>query len=358
MTEFAGFKLPLWYKGVLPECSAVRNAAGLFDVSHMGRAIIQGKDSRQLLDHLTTNNVSSLTPGRGQYSLICNHEGGIKDDVTVFQLQNEEYSIVYNAGNREKDLAWIMSDSRDLGVNVMDISDSVAMFAIQGPRARQIVQKLSSKDVLGIPRFGCAWTEIAGSKVLLSRTGYTGEDGFEVLSWDSTFENPANAESVWNKLLETGKLLGLEPCGLGARDLLRLEAGLCLYGTDMDETTNPFEAKLGWVVKLTKDFIGKQKLQQVKNAGTTRTRVGLVTERRVIPRHGFKISNNGKKVGSVTSGSLSPILNTGIAMGYMETEAAIEGAKVEIDLRGKMEQAKIVKPPFYDTARFGYSRKT
>lgn len=357
LTEFAGFTLPLWFKGIIPESLAVRNAAGLFDVSHMGRAVIKGNDSQKLLDRVTTNDVAALKNEQGQYSLICNYEGGIKDDVLVFRLQNQEYLIVYNAGNREKDHDWILGNSQGLDVKITDVSNQVAMFAVQGPKARQLVQSLSTSDLLGIPRFGCAWIELVGSKALISRTGYTGEDGFEVFVWDSTTAVPTKAQAVWNRLLEVGRSQGLEPCGLGARDLLRLEAGLCLYGADMDETTNPFEARLGFVVKLNKDFIGKERLQAIKLTGVPRTRVGLVTDRRVIPRHGFAIVRDGKRLGTVTSGSLSPLLNTGIAMGYVEKEAGQEGGSVEVQIRDRKERAKVVKPPFYDTARYGYSRK-
>jgi aminomethyltransferase len=200
------------------------------------------------------------------------------------------------------------------------------------------------------------WTQLAGFKCLISRTGYTGEDGFEIFVWNAPIEEPNNAQSVWNRVLETGRTQGLEPCGLGARDLLRLEAGLCLYGTDMDEHTNPYEARLGFVVKLQKNFIGKDQLQGMKEKGTKRIRLGMVTERRVIPRHGFSIFHQDKRIGSVTSGSLSPILNTGIAMGYVEKENALEGIEIDIEVRGRMEKAKTVKTPFYDTTRYGYTR--
>jgi len=357
LTEFAGFNLSLWFKGIIPESLAVRNAAGIFDVSQMGRALIRGKDSQKLLDSITTNDVAALGKGRGQYSLICNPEGGIKDDVWVFRLQDDEHLIVYNAGNRSKDYDWIVSNARGLNVEVQDVSDDVAMFAVQGPKARQLVQEESSNQLDNVPRFGCAWTELAGAKALVSRTGYTGEDGFEVFVWDSPLGNARNAQTVWDRLLQVGKPYGLEPCGLGARDLLRLEAGFCLYGNDMDEKTNPYEAKLGFVVKLHKDFIGKKKLQEIKERGTPRVRVGITTARRVIPRHGFNIIHEGREVGSVTSGTLSPLINTGIGMGYVNTEIAREGNVVEIHVRDRLEEAKIVRPPFYDTSRYGYSRK-
>jgi aminomethyltransferase len=357
LVEFAGFALPLWFKGIISESLAVRNAAGMFDVSHMGRAIVTGKDAQKLLDNITTNDVASLKNQQGQYSLICNDRGGIEDDVLVFRLQDQEYLVVYNAGNRLKDYDWIMKNSSGLDVQMKDVSENVAMFAVQGPDARDLVQRLSSDDLLGLPRFGCSWTKLAGFKTLISRTGYTGEDGFEVFVWDSPIDRPSNAQAVWDKLLEQGGVHGLQPCGLGARDQLRLEAGLCLYGTDMDEDTNPFEARLGFVVKLHKNFIGKQKLQEAKEGGLSRIRVGLVTEKRVIPRHGFSVFSQAKIVGTVCSGSLSPILNTGIAMGYVEKEASEEGSTLDIGVRDRMEKARVVKMPFYDTAKYGHARE-
>lgn len=358
LIEFAGFTLPVWFKGIREEASAVRNAAGIFDVSHMGRAVVKGKDSQRLLDKVTTNDVASLENGRGQYSLICNRNGGIKDDVLVFHLEGQEYFIVYNAGNRAKDYDWVLENSNGLDVKVEDVSDGVAMFAVQGPRARQLVQGLSSTDLSSIPRFGCNWAQIAGARTLVSRTGYTGEDGFELYVWDAPITKPGKAENVWNDLLKTGEAYGLEPCGLGARDLLRLEAGLCLYGNDMDENTNPYEAKLNFVVRLQKDFIGKDRLLAIKERGASRVRVGLRTSRRVIPRHGFEIVTNERVIGHVTSGTLSYLLDTGIAMGYVERDCSQEGNLIQFRIRERTEDAKIVKPPFYDTSQYGYSRKS
>lgn len=357
LAEFAGFNLPLWFKGIIPESLAVRNAAGIFDVSHMGRALIRGKDSQKLLDTVTTNDVASLGNGQGQYSLMCNPEGGIKDDVLVFRLQEREHLIVYNAANRSKDYDWILASARGLNADIQDVSDDVAMFAVQGPKSISVMQELSSIQLDTISRFGCAWAEIAGTKALVSRTGYTGEDGFELFVWDSPVGGSEKGRMVWDRILQTGKPYGLEACGLGARDLLRLEAGLCLYGTDMDENTNPYEAKLGFVVRLHKEFIGKKRLQEIKEKGTPRTRIGLVTTRRVIPRHGFTITHQEKTVGSVTSGTLSPLLNRGIAMGYVSHEIASEGAVLGIEVRNRREEGKIVKPPFYDPSKYGYSRK-
>lgn len=357
LAEFAGYNLPLWYTGIIPESLAVRNAAGMFDVSHMGRAIIRGRESCEFLDKITTNDVSSMEVAQGQYSLICNAEGGIMDDVVVFHLHPNEYLIVYNAGNRSKDYNWILENAKSYNIDVQNISDQVAMFAVQGPKARETVQTISAANLQSVPRFGSAWTELNRTKALVTRTGYTGEDGFEIYVWDSPLDNPTKAQAVWDAIMEAGKPYGLKLCGLGARDLLRLEAGLCLYGNEMDECTNPFEAKLGFAVKLQKDFVGKEKLVRFKEKGTLRVRIGLVMQNKAIPRHGHEIAVNGGSAGRVTSGTFSPLVNTGIAMGYVEKSTAIDGFIVEVQIRSRAEKAKIVKPPFYDLNRYGYARR-
>jgi len=358
LTEFAGFNLPLWFKGIIPESLAVRNAVGIFDVSHMGRALVRGRDSLRFLNHITTNDVSSLSNGSGQYSLLCNPVGGIKDDILVFNLQPDRYLIVYNAANRDSDYEWFISTREGLDVEVEGISDAVAMFAVQGPKAVSLITKLADARLGDLPRFACDWAEIAGCKVLVSRTGYTGEDGFEVFVWDAPIGNAVNAQKVWDQIVNEGRPMGLEPCGLGARDLLRLEAGLCLYGTDMDENTNPFEARLSFVVKFSKDFIGRNSLQEVKEKGPRKLRVGIVTENRVIPRNGFSVILNEKEIGRVTSGALSPLLDRGIAMAYVTPQYANQGDVVEVKIRDRLEGARLVKTPFYDTTKYGYLRRT
>ena len=355
LTDFGGFSLPLWYKGIIPESLAVRNSIGLFDVSHMGRALVRGTEAQKFLQNITTNDVSSLTTGLGQYSLICNPKGGIKDDILVFRLQNE-FLLVYNAANRSKDYEWIQANSTG-DVEIQDISDEVGMLALQGPNAVSLMSRISNQFTESIPRFGCAWTQIAGIRTLVSRTGYTGEDGYEIFVWDSSVAKPENVRTVWDSLLSAGSSYGIEPCGLGARDVLRLEAGLCLYGTDIDENTNPLEARLGFAVKFHKNFIGKQALLELKAAGLiARTRIGLVTLTRVIPRHGFEIFSQGGKVGNVTSGTLSPTTDRGIAMGYVEDKVTHEGDIIEVRIRERFEKGRLAKPPFYDPNRFGYSR--
>ena len=359
LTEFAGFTLPLWFTGITPETLAVRNAVGIFDVSHMGRALVTGDDSERFLNRLASNDVSALTDGLGQYSLLCNPDGTIKDDVLVLRLQKDKHLIVYNAANRAKDYEWFKANTGGFKVSLQDMSNETALFAVQGPKAvhliSEVVERLRPSD---LPRFGCAEGDIAGSRVLLSRTGYTGEDGFEILVWNSPVQDASHALAVWDKLLEAGKPFDLHLCGLGARDLLRLEAGLCLYGTDIDEKTNPFEARLGFVVKLEKDFVGRGKLQEAKQKGPKRLRVGLMMQNRVIPRHGFGITSHGLAIGAVTSGTLSPTVDAGIAMGYVEQASAKEGTLVDVHIRERYETARVTRTPFYDPTKYGYSRSS
>ena len=358
LTEFAGFSLPLWFTGIIPETLAVRNAAGIFDVSHMGRAAVTGEDSERFIQYIASNDVSTLTDGVGQYSLLCNDDGGIKDDIFVFRLAKNNFLIVYNAANRLSDYGWLTEHSKQFNSKVDDISNDVALFAVQGPRAELVLAEATGDPRLRtVGRFHCLEAEVCGCRVLLSRTGYTGEDGFEIFVWDSPIQNAIHAETVWRKLLDTGKPFGLQLCGLGARDLLRLEAGYCLYGTDISESTNPYEARLGFAVKLNKDCIGKKRLQEIKQNGTERLRVGIAMQGRAIPRHGFEITRQGTDIGEVTSGTLSPIINRGIAMGYLEQAAAKSGTLIDVHIRERFEPAAVTDMPFYDTARYGYSRK-
>jgi aminomethyltransferase len=359
MTEFAGFEMPLWYKGITEEHLAVRNSVGVFDVSHMGRVIITGKDALSFLNYVITNDVTILTPNSALYSVMCNENGGIIDDFVVSRLEEEKFMLVPNATNREKDYNWLVKKAEGFKVKIEDISDHVAMFAVQGPNAEKTLQKICTADLSKIERFKCATARLADVEVFLSRTGYTGEDGFEVYIWNAPLNKPDNALKVWNAILEAGKPFGIEPCGLGARDTLRLEAGLCLYGNDIDENTTPLEARLGFVVKFQKDnFIGKSALLKQKEEGVKRRRVGLQMVGQGIPRQGFKIYNDkGENIGHVTSGIFSPLLKRGIAMAYIQAQQAQEGNIVNIEIRGKPAKAKIVPFPFYDAEKYGYKRK-
>ena len=358
MTDFAGFEMPIWYRGIVPETLAVRNKVGIFDVSHMGRAMAQGPNAEPFLNYVTTNDVSALRPGQAHYSLMCNQNGGIKDDMVVLRPEPTRFVIVFNAGNRKKDLEWLTTHAQRSNADFRDISDESALISLQGPKARETLQKLTAAQLPPIPRFGCAQTELAGVNCLISRTGYTGEDGYEILVWDSPLANPQRAENVWNSLLASGKEFGIEPCGLGSRDVLRLEAGMCLYGNDIDETVSPYEARLGFTVKLTKpDFIGKKTLEKQKAEGTTRLRVGLKATTHGIPRPGCEIVKDRDTIGKLTSGTLSPTLNGGIGMGYLPREYATEGQPLGIIVRGKRLDSVVTKFPFYDTDKYGWQRR-
>ncbi|MEM4703659.1 MAG: glycine cleavage system aminomethyltransferase GcvT [Candidatus Bathyarchaeia archaeon] len=358
MTEFACFEMPLRYKGIMSEHMAVRESAGLFDISHMGRVLVSGNDAEKFLNYVITNDVSRLVPNSALYSVMCNEKGGIIDDFVVYRLENK-FMMVFNAGNREKDYDWLTRNAKGFNVKMENVSDEVAMFAVQGPKAARILQDISSQDLSKIERFKCGQAQLAGLEVFLARTGYTGEDGFEIFIWNASLSKPDNAVKLWNTLLEAGKPYGLEPCGLGARDTLRLEAGLCLYGNDIDESTTPLEAGLGFVVKLQKEnFLGKNALQKQKEEGIKRKRVGIIMQEQGIPRPGFKILNDKKEaIGILTSGTFSPLLKVGVGMGYVEATQVQEGAIVNLAIRDKLVKAKIASFPLYDAEKYGYRRK-
>ncbi len=359
ITSFAGFEMPLYYRGIIPEHLAVRNSVGLFDVSHMGRVMVSGTDAENLLNQIMTNDVSKLLPNSAQYTVMCNKNGGIVDDLVFYRLETQKFLVVFNAGNREKDHRWLVQNSESLEVKIEEISDNVAMLAVQGPNATDALRKISSKELSRIERFKCAHVDIAGAEALVARTGYTGEDGFEISIWGASVEAPDKAIEVWNAILEAGKPLGIEPCGLGARDTLRLEAGLCLYGNDIDEGVTPLEAGLDFVVKFQKDsFIGKEALLKQKNEGLRRKRIGIVMVEQGIPRSGHEIFNErGERIGHLTSGTFSPLLRCGVGMGYVGVAQAQEGNVVHVKIRDKQVKAQIKPFPLYDPEEFGYKRK-
>jgi len=358
MVEFAGFEMPLWYKGIIPETLAVRNEVGLFDVSHMGRAIAQGANAEAFLNFVTTNDVSALKPGQAHYTLLCNENGGIKDDIIVLRLEPERFVVVFNAGNRKKDTDWLKAQAVRSHADFTDVSNETALVSLQGPKAQATLEKLSKTDLSKVPRFGCVETEINGVNCLVSRTGYTGEDGFEILVWEASLTSPGRAEDVWNSMLASGEEFGIEPCGLGSRDVLRLEAGMCLYGNDIDENISPYEARLGFTVKLTKsDFIGKVALEKQKAEGTKLLRVGLRATAQGVPRIGYEIVKDANSIGRLSSGTFSPTLNCGIGMGYVPREYAIDGQSLAIMIRERRLDAVVTKFPFYPTDRYGWQRK-
>jgi aminomethyltransferase len=360
MVEFAGFDMPVWYKGIIPEHMAVRTGVGVFDITHMGRVMITGAKSEAFLNYVVTNDVSVLAPLGAQYSVMCNENGGIIDDFILSRLEPEKFMMVYNAANREKDFNWLFHNAKTFGVKVEDISDSVAMFAVQGPSAQLALQKVADADLSKVERFKCGFTKLAGAEGFVSRTGYTGEDGFEVFVWDTPLSKPDKAVMVWNAILDAGKEFGIEPVGLGARDTLRLEAGLCLYGNDIDESTSPLEAGLGFVVKLKKEssFIGKAVLERQKAEGVKRKRVGLkMIDRGPSPRPKVEVSKDGgQKIGEVTSGTFSPLLKNGVAQAYVDAEYAVDGTTVVIHVREKALRAQVSKFPLYDATQYGHAR--
>jgi aminomethyltransferase len=360
LTEFAGFEMPLYYEGIIPEHLAVRNSVGIFDISHMGRVTITGADSERFLNHIITNDASKLSPNSAQYSVMCTENGETIDDFVVYRLKTDKFMVVFNASNRKKDHSWLIKNSNGFNLKIEEISDNVTMLAVQGPNAPKTLQKLTAEDLSKIERFKCCQAHLAEVEVFLARTGYTGEDGFEAFIWNAPLQKPDNAIKVWNAIINAGKPFGIEPCGLGARDTLRLEAGLCLYGNDLNESTTPLEAGLGFVVKLQKDgFIGKDALQKQKNEGIKRKRVGLAMMEQGIPRPNFEILNTqNEKIGRLTSGTFSPLLKQGIGMGYVEISQAQEGNTVNVKIRGKPAKAKIAAFPLYDPEKYGYKRKT
>ena len=344
MAEFAGYNMPISYTGINDEHHTVRRNAGVFDVSHMGEFILKGEGALDLIQRITSNDASKLTAGKAQYSCLPNEQGGIIDDLIVYCLEeNNVYMIVVNASNIEKDWAWFQKHNT-AGVEMHNISDDTCLLAVQGPNATKILQPLTEMDVLNLKYYTFTKGEFAGVKnVLVSATGYTGAGGVEIY-----FENKdGNADKIWNALFETGGPQGLKPIGLAARDTLRLEMGYCLYGNDIDDTTSPLEAGLGWITKFTKDFTAKDILQKQKEEGIKRKLVGFEMVDKGIPRHGYEICNaEGTPIGYVTSGTQSPSLNKAIGMGYVQLERSAIDSSIFIKVRDKLLQAKVVKIPF------------
>ncbi len=348
IVEYAGFDLSVWFEGIIPECHSVRNNCGIFDVSHMGRVLAEGKGAESFLNQLTTNDVSKLAVGRGQYSLLCNTRGGIMDDLTIFRIGSIRYLVVHNAGNRDKNWNWLLKNKRQNDLTLSDVSDNVAMFAVQGPRAGTVLWNVSGVKLEEVEKYGTREVKVAGNPCLLTRSGYTGEDGFEIYIWNTSVKEPSNAVKIWEKLLSGGRELGICPVGLGARDVLRLEAGMCLYGNDIDENTSPVEAKLNWVVRLEKpDFVGKNAIMDLKEKGPSRVRVGFRMKEKGIPRQSQDIFVDAEAVGKVSSGTFSPTLSVGIGMGYVPPSLAAVGETFSVGIRDRRVRAEIVKLPFY-----------
>jgi aminomethyltransferase len=345
MVEFAGYEMPLEYQGVTAEHLAVRNTAGVFDVSHMGEFWVKGPQALALLQKTTTNDVSVLSPGEAQYTCFPNGKGGIVDDLIIYQFEKEKYMMVVNAANIEKDWNWINAQNT-MGAELENASDNISQLAVQGPHATKVLQKLTDIRLDEIEYFTFVTGAIAGVRdAIISATGYTGSGGFEL------YLHNTEALPVWDKIFAAGEEYNIQTVGLAARDTLRLEMGYCLYGNDIDDTTSPIEAGLGWITKFRegKDFIDRALLLQQKNAGVNRKLVGFEMIDRGIPRHLYRITDDkGTGIGVVTSGTMSPSLKVGIGMGYVPPAYAAPGSVLYIPIREKLLKAKVVKMPFYN----------
>lgn len=343
MHDFAGFNMPIEYTGILDEHATVCNAVGVFDVSHMGEFWINGPKALELIQKITSNDASKLKVGKIQYTSFINEKGGIIDDFLLYHMEEEKYMLVVNAGNIEKDWKWCEKQNT-MGAILEDASELTALLAVQGPKAVELLQKLTDKDLSAIPYYAFEYGTMAGvDNVIISNTGYTGAGGFELYFY------PNQGEKMWKALFEAGKEFGIKPAGLGARDTLRLEMGFNLYGNDMTEETTPLEAGLGWITKFTEgnDFIGRDVLEKQKAEGVTRKLCAFTLSERGIPRQGYKIVNSdGEDIGEVTSGTMSPMLKIGIGMGYVKPEYAKLGTEIFIQVRNKSLRAEVVKPPF------------
>ncbi|MGD0037824.1 MAG: glycine cleavage system aminomethyltransferase GcvT [Bacteroidota bacterium] len=341
MVEFAGFEMPVQYSSIIEEHHAVRLSVGVFDVTHMGEFYVRGTGALAFLQKVTINDVSRLKPGRVQYSAMCNEDGGIIDDLLIYRMENQ-YMIVVNASNLQKDFDWLQSQKFG-DVELENVSDLTALLAVQGPKSLATLQKLTKEDLSKIEYYAFTRCILAGVSMIISRTGYTGELGFE-LYFNADIET---AKNVWNAIFDAGKEFSIRPVGLGARDTLRLEMGFCLYGNDIDKTTNPLEAGLGWITKLSKkEFNGRNAMLKAKEEGLKRKLVGFTLPDRTLARHGYKITYNGNVVGQVTSGTFSPSLKKGIGMGYVSAELANSGNVISVRVRDKEMPATIVVMPF------------
>ncbi|UFH46036.1 glycine cleavage system aminomethyltransferase GcvT [Flavobacterium galactosidilyticum] len=342
MLPFAGYNMPITYEGVNAEHETVRNAVGVFDVSHMGEFLLTGPNALALIQKVCSNDASTLTIGKAQYSCLPNEDGGIVDDLIIYKMKEEEYLLVVNASNIDKDWEWI-SARNDVGAAMKNLSDEYSLFAIQGPKAVEAMQPLSSLDLAAIPYYHFEVGDFAGfDNVIISATGYTGSGGFEIYCKND------QAEAIWNKVFEAGAAYGIKPIGLAARDTLRLEMGFCLYGNDISDTTSPLEAGLGWITKFNKEFTNSENLKKQKEEGVTRKIVAFEMQERAVPRHDYEIvDGTGAVIGIVTSGTMSPSMNKGIGLGYVTVANSAIDSDIFIRIRKNDVPAKVVKLPFY-----------
>ncbi|TMU56075.1 glycine cleavage system aminomethyltransferase GcvT [Flagellimonas algicola] len=343
MVPFAGYNMPVSYEGVNAEHETVRKAVGVFDVSHMGEFLIEGPKALDLIQKVSSNDATKLTVGKAQYSCMPNETGGVVDDLIIYRIKDETYLLVVNASNIDKDWNHISKYNEAIGAEMKNISDNYSLLAIQGPKAVEAMQSLSSIDLADIKFYNFVVGDFAGiDHVIISATGYTGSGGFEIYCKNS------EVQQVWDKVLEAGADFGIKPIGLAARDTLRLEMGYCLYGNDIDDTTSPLEAGLGWITKFTKDFVNSEALAAQKEAGITRKLIAFELQERGIPRQGYSIVDaDGNEIGKVTSGTMSPSLSKGIGLGYVPKELSQVDAEILIQIRKAQVKATIVKLPFY-----------
>lgn len=341
MVDFAGFYMPVQYSGIIDEHHTVRNAVGVFDVSHMGEFIVKGPKALEFLQSIVSNDLSKTAPNQAQYSYLPNENGGIVDDLLVYHLEDGNYMCVVNAGNIDKDWDWFQKNNKQ-GAELHNISDNTSLLAVQGPKAAEALQPLTEIDLASMPYYRFKRGKFAGiDNVIISATGYTGSGGFEI------YFDKKHSEVIWTKIFEAGAPQGIKPIGLGARDTLRLEKGYCLYGNDIDDNTSPIEAGLSWVTSTKKEFIAKDIILSVKENGPKRKLVGFKMIDRGIPRHDYEIADaNGNIIGKVTSGTQSPTLNQGIGLGYVDVAYSQPGNEIFIPLRGKLLKAEVVKTPF------------
>ncbi|NOQ75714.1 MAG: glycine cleavage system aminomethyltransferase GcvT [Crocinitomix sp.] len=342
MVPFAGYNMPVQYEGVKAEHETVRTGVGVFDVSHMGEFLLKGENALELIQKITSNDASKIVDNQAQYTCLPNNDGGIVDDLIIYRKSATEFFIVVNASNIEKDWNWI-SDHNDLGVEMQDLSEGYSLLAVQGPKAADALQSLTSIDLKGMKYYTFDEGTFAGiPDVIVSATGYTGSGGFEL------YIKNEDAGAVWDKVFEAGAAQGIKPIGLAARDTLRLEMGFCLYGNDIDDTTSPLEAGLGWITKFTNEFTNSENLKAQKVAGVTKKLVGFELIDRGIPRHDYVINDaDGNNIGRVTSGTMSPTTNKAIGLGYVTVENAALGTEIFIEVRNKQIKAVVSKPPFY-----------
>ncbi len=342
MVPFAGYNMPVQYEGVNIEHETVRNGVGVFDVSHMGEFLIEGEHALDLIQKVSSNDASKLTIGKAQYSCLPNDDGGIVDDLIIYKIKEETYLLVVNASNIEKDWNWIQSKN-DMGATMRDLSEDYSLLAIQGPKAIEAMQAITSQDLSAIKFYNFVVGGFAGiDHVIISATGYTGSGGFEIYCKNS------EVKQVWDSVFKAGADYGIKPIGLAARDTLRLEMGYCLYGNDIDDTTSPIEAGLGWITKFTKDFTNSENLKAQKERGAKRKLIAFQLDERGIPRQGYDIvDSNGNKIGNVTSGTMSPSLGIGIGLGYVPSVFAAVDSKINIQIRKNAVPATVIKLPFY-----------